>query len=235
MLVIAHRGACRRAAENTVAAFRIAIELGADGVEFDVRRSLDGVLVIHHDASIDGVGPIVEHTFASLRALRPAIPTLAETLDVVGAMTLINIEMKCCAWEPDADADGVVARGVANEIAARGLHANAVVSSFDLVAVDQVHALDPAIETGWLVQGVDPAVAVATAQDHGHGWLHPDWGNLHLRLASSVEAAGRYGIRLDTWTVDDPAVLREFAAAGVEAAITNVPEIGLAATRPSVD
>ena len=62
------------APENTLAAFSKARELGADGVELDVRRSADGVLVVHHDPAIDGFGPLAQLTFAELRAAQPADP-----------------------------------------------------------------------------------------------------------------------------------------------------------------
>ena len=67
-LVLGHRGAPRAARENTVEAFRRAVELGADGVELDVRRTADDVLVVHHDPAVEGVGPIVGATAAELAA-----------------------------------------------------------------------------------------------------------------------------------------------------------------------
>ena len=70
-LVLAHRGANRLARENTVDAFVRARELGADGVELDVRRTADGVLVVHHDAAVEPVGLLVEQPFAEIRAALP--------------------------------------------------------------------------------------------------------------------------------------------------------------------
>ena len=68
-LVLAHRGASRAAAENTPEAFRLALALGADGVELDVRRAADGALVVHHDPVLNG---------EPLRRLAgPPVPTLA--------------------------------------------------------------------------------------------------------------------------------------------------------------
>src|SRR5438045_594778 len=71
-LVLGHRGASAAARENTLAAFTRAREMGADGVELDVRRTADGVLVVHHDPDAEGVGLIRSVTFADLRAARPA-------------------------------------------------------------------------------------------------------------------------------------------------------------------
>lgn len=228
-LVLGHRGASHDAPENTIAAFARAAAVGADGVELDVHRTADRVLVVHHDAVLEGFGLVADASFADLRAARPDVPTFAETLDACAGMRLVNVEMKCSAWEADPDPERVVARGVAAEIAARGIRETTVVSSFDLSMIDDLRTIDSTITTGWLFHGSDPEPAVAIAQARGHRWLHPDWGNLDAHLDATVAAARAAGVRLDTWTVDDPAVIRRFAAAGVDAVITNDPAAALAA------
>src|SRR6188768_3753377 len=100
-LVLAHRGACRQAPENTLNAFARARALGADGVELDVRRSADGVLLVHHDATAEPLGAFAALPFAEIRAARPSVPTLAEALDACAGL-LVNVEVKCLPWEPDA-------------------------------------------------------------------------------------------------------------------------------------
>ena len=132
-LVLAHRGASAVAPENTIAAFSKARELGADGVELDVRRSADGVLIVHHDPAIEGVGPLVQLTFAQLRAARPAVPTFDEALDACRGM-VVNAEVKCLPWETDADGDGSVMRATVDALAGR--EGTFIVSSFDLRSVD---------------------------------------------------------------------------------------------------
>jgi glycerophosphoryl diester phosphodiesterase len=229
VLVVAHRGASHQARENTLAAYTRAIELGADGVELDVHRSADDELVVHHDATVTGFGLIAAQPFAALRAHDAEIPTLAETFDIVGDMTLVNVEMKCCAWDADPDPGRVVARGVAALLASRGRRDNVVVSSFDLAMMDDLRAIDDRLTTGWLVSRQDPVAAAATAARHGHAWLHPDWGHLAANLDASVVAAAGHGIRLDPWTIDEPAVIVDFARAGVDAVITNEPDVALAA------
>jgi Glycerophosphoryl diester phosphodiesterase len=101
-LVLAHRGACKRAPENTIEAFRLAAELGADGVELDARRTADGVIVVSHDPVIEGFGLLVEHPFATLRAEVPSVPTLEEVLALLtGTLDLlVNIEIKCFPTSP---------------------------------------------------------------------------------------------------------------------------------------
>lgn len=226
-LVVAHRGACRRAPENTLDAFRIARELGADGVELDVHRTSDDALVVHHDAAAAALGLLVDHTVAEVRAARPDIPTLAEVFGVLGDL-LVNVEIKCCAWDPDPDPERRVARAVVDLVRDLGVTERVVVSSFDLGHIDASRALAPEIATGFLVHGHDPVPLVARCAESGHTWLHPDWGNLAFRLDACVDAARAAGVRLDPWTVDDPEVIRRFFAAGVDAVITNVPEVALA-------
>src|SRR5262249_37627094 len=118
-LVLGHRGASAVAPENTLAAFARARELGADGVELDVRRTADDVLLVHHDPEVDGFGVIVGSSFAELRAAHPALPTLAEALDACRGL-LVNAEIKCLPWEPDPDTDGHVARATVDAIVATG-------------------------------------------------------------------------------------------------------------------
>ena len=224
-LVVAHRGASHDAPENTLAAFGLAISMGADGIELDVHRTADHVLVVHHDAELAGIGLVMEHTHAELIAARPEVPTLDEVFDLCSGMALVNVEMKCCAWDVDADPDRIVARAVAQLIDRRHAHHNVVVSSFDLAMLDDLRAIDSSIATGWLIHGHDPAAAVAVAREHGHDNLHPDWGNLDARLDATMLVAREHGVRINTWTVDDPEKLREFAAAGVHAVITNRPDV----------
>lgn len=224
-LVLAHRGACRRAPENTIAAFAAARALGADGVELDVRRTADGVLVVHHDPAIDGLGVLANVPFARLRAGRPDIPTLAEALEACRGM-LVNVEVKCLPWEPDADADHVAARGSVDLVRDHG--ADAVFSSFDLATVDAVRAYAPGTETGFLVYGQDVDAAAALASERGHGWLHPERAAVVADLDAIARCHDR-GLRVDVWTVDDPADIVALASAGVDAIITNVPDGALAA------
>ena len=110
-LVLGHRGASAVAPENTIAAFSKARELGADGVELDVRRSADGVLIVHHDA--DDRRASARWSRADVRrAARGAArrsPTLDEALDACRGL-VVNAEVKCLPWEPDADRDGSVMR-----------------------------------------------------------------------------------------------------------------------------
>lgn len=107
-ILLGHRGAKNYAPENTLAAFTLALEQGADGVELDAKLSADGVVVVHHDAMLDrttdGKGPLARHTFAQLRELDAGsffsekfrgekIPTLEEVFETVGKRAVVNVEL----------------------------------------------------------------------------------------------------------------------------------------------
>jgi glycerophosphoryl diester phosphodiesterase len=221
-LVLGHRGASARAPENTLDAFALARELGADGVELDVRRTADDVLVVHHDPEVKGFGIVVDAPFAALRAARPAIPTLAEALAACRGL-LVNAEIKCLPWERDADTDGRVARATVDAIVAS--QTDAVISSFDLDAVDRVRAFGAGIPTGWLTHGQEVAAAAQTAADHGHEWCNPDVRAALTAGAVGIAAAHDAGVRVSVWTVDDPGDARSLATAGVDSIITNAPDV----------
>ncbi|MDQ1458005.1 MAG: glycerophosphoryl diester phosphodiesterase [Actinomycetota bacterium] len=227
-LVLGHRGASHARPENTLSAFAMARELGADGVELDARRSADGWIVVHHNPGVEGFGLIVEHGFTALRAAHPEIPTLVEALQACAGM-IVNVEIKCLPWEPDADTDRVVVRAV-GEIVRAAVRAGPpgsefIVSSFDLGAVDASLAFAPEITTGWLTSGQEIATAAPIATAHGHAWLNPDRVSALRASPEAIADARRSGLRLNVWTVDDPKEIATLAAVGVDAIITDVPDV----------
>ena len=225
-LVLGHRGASAAAPENTLAAFARAREMGADGVELDVRRTADDVLVVHHDPDAEGVGVIRTVTFADLRAARPALPTLDEALDACRGL-LVNTEVKCLPWEPDPDPDGAVVRATVDAIARTAT--NAVLSSFDLTAVDRAHEYAPTLPTAWLTHGQEVEGAARIAADHGHTWLNPDVRAARRGGAAGIGVAHAAGLRVSVWTVDDLDDARTLAADGADILITNTPDRLIAA------
>ena len=226
-LVLGHRGAPRRARENTLEAFEIARTLGADGVELDVRLTADGVGVIHHDPHVEGYGLIRAAPFEQLRRDQPHVPTLDEALDVL-AGAFVNIEMKCLSWDPDPDPEGVVPALVAAAVDGRGIRDDVVVSSFDLDAVGALRAIDARIPSGWLTTGLAVETTAPYAVLRGVGWLHPDRAAVAADPTTGVRVAKEHGLRVDVWTVNDPDEMRALAAAGADAFITDVPDVALA-------
>jgi glycerophosphoryl diester phosphodiesterase len=221
--IFAHRGSAGNARENTIGAFVAARELGADGVELDVRRTSDGVLMVHHDASVAELGALASLT---ARELPDWLPTLGDALDACGGID-VNVEIKNAPCEPGYDEGTTLAIEVARQLERRGETGRMVVSSFDLATVDAVRAYSVDLETAWLVEpGADVAGALALVAEHGHRGVHP----YHLFVdVDFVEAARVAGVAVRVWTVDEPDRVAELAAMGVEAIITNDVARSLAA------
>jgi glycerophosphoryl diester phosphodiesterase len=224
--VLAHRGAARVAPENTVEAFVAAGALGADGVELDVHRTADGALVVHHDADARGVGVLAERLEAEIRAARPEIPTLAEALEACSGM-LVNIEVKNLPGDADYDPTDGVAAAVVQLLTRRGRRDDVLVSSFNLESADRVRDLDGSIPTGFLtLVGMDPLHGVEVAHAHGHGAFHPDVRALAGDAAgATIARAHELGMRVNVWTVNGEDEMRRLATAGVDAIITDVPDV----------
>lgn len=224
-LVLAHRGASRVEPENTLAAFRRALSLGADGVELDVHRTADGGLVVHHEPAVAGLGRLAELPTAAVRAAEPTIPVLAEALDVCAGWT-VNVEIKSPGRAGEPGAGPETAPAVVELLAARGGRDRVLVSSFDLAAVDRVRELDDRIPTALLTaRTTDLAGLLSLAHDRGHRALNPRAHALAGRRAGRlVERAAGLGMALYAWTVNDARQIRRLAAAGITGIITDVPD-----------
>jgi glycerophosphoryl diester phosphodiesterase len=224
--VLAHRGARRVAPENTVEAFVAAAALGADGVELDARRTADEGLVVHHDADAHGVGVLIERNEAEIRAARPDIPTLEEALDACAGM-LVNVEVKNLPGDADYDPTNHAAIAVVELLARRDRRDDVLVSSFNLEAVDRVRELDGSIPTGFLtLVGMDPVDGVGLAHAHGHSAVHPDVRALGGEAAgATIARAHELEMAVNVWTVNGEDEMRRLAAAGVDAVITDVPDV----------
>jgi glycerophosphoryl diester phosphodiesterase len=224
--IIAHRGASRAARENTIDAFALAVAMGVDGVELDVRRTRDGHLVVHHDARIEGGAAIID---LDRRALPGHVPDLHEALVACAGATgeieiTVNIEIKNDANEPDFDAERSIAPLVVGDALAVADPHHWLISSFDLAMVDAVVATGAGIATAWLVVDVPPGTVPLLAE-RGHRALHPWVGALDRSTIDECHAAG---IAVNTWTCDDPDRMRELIGWGVDGICTNVPDIALA-------
>ncbi len=214
----AHRGSPDPASgirENTLEAFFRARLLGAQGVELDVRRTADGALALHHDAEIRGFGPVHEVEADSLPASVAFLPAALEAC--VGLD--INIELKNLPSEPGFDPTERMAREVAELVVAADRVSTVVVSSFWPASLSAVREVDPDLTTGLLVAPwFDPAAAVPVALEHGCGAFHP-----HASLVDEalMTEAGRAGLSVAAWTVNDPEQLDVLAALGVGTVITD--------------
>ncbi len=220
-VVVAHRGAsAAHPPGNTLLAFRAAAELGADGVELDVRRAADGSLVVHHDGELPD-GRLINTL--SREALPEWVPTLDASLAVCAESGLtVNVEIKNSPLEADFDEDRTVADDVL--VALDGWSAaDVLISSFDPGSVAKVATLGAPFPTGLLLW--DPSTiadALESAAAIGHAAVNP-WSPYIDR--DLVAKATDLGLAVNAWTVDEPDEMRALIDLGVASIITNVPDV----------
>ncbi|MCO5194010.1 MAG: hypothetical protein M9930_12095 [Anaerolineae bacterium] len=229
LLIIAHRGASADAPENTMRAFQLACEQGADGIEFDVLLSADAIPIVIHDDTLDrttnGTGPVKSMTAAQLQQLDAGdgetIPTLDQVLDTFGRNWLLNIEIKLYGWFNRG-----CEKAVAAVIAKHNLADHVVVSSFDFRVMRRARRVMP------------PGVGLALLRDNSYTYTHRffkgqfDHPHFTLVTEKSMDMARATGQRVNVWTVDDSAEAQRLQTLGVNALITNRPaalrtELGL--------
>jgi glycerophosphoryl diester phosphodiesterase len=194
-LVVAHAGGRSTAAPNTLDAFRHAVALGADMIEFDVRRTVDGVLILHHDDAVNGM-VLARSQYADV--LRTAagigyrIPTLEEMLDAMLGRVCLDVELKESGYESD----------VIRLTLDRGFPpADIIVTSFDMRAVAAARGAHAEVRTGLLVWDMTPQQALDRFASSGADVLGPD---CQLLDETFVREAGARRIELMPWTVNDP-------------------------------
>ena len=237
-LILGHRGASAEAPENTLAAFRLALEQGADGIELDVTLTADGAVVVIHDDRLDrtttGQGLVGRLTLAEIRACEagyPArfggrfpglrVPTLAEVFEACGDHAIINIELK-----HDHSPGRQLARRVVELIHAHGWQRRVLLSSFQFSSLGRVKALDPSLPVALLYMApvFGPRLAECLARRLPHEAHHPAARGLS---ANDIAWYHQHNLRVNAWTVDDEAELRRLALAGVDGLITNRPEVAV--------
>lgn len=217
--IVAHQGASRRAAPNTIDAFALAVDLGADAIELDARRTADGVVIVHHDAWLPGQDrPIVAMTRREVATLAPSVPDLAAALDACRPLW-VDVEIKNDPSEPDWDPDDPVLEAITPLVSEGTL-----VTSFNPVTVDR--ARRRGMVTGWLLSAMVPPADVLRDWP-GHPWILPE-STAMADAATVVAAAREAGAAVGVWTVDEPAEVMRLAAAGVDLVFTNEPDSALA-------
>src|SRR5205085_6717601 len=131
-------GASAVCPENTVAAFVEARRQGADMVELDARLTADGVVVVHHDPVVEGVGQVSQLDATDLPDWLPTLETALAACDGMG----VNVELKHLPHEPDFDPDHRISAAVVDVVRAAAMVDRVLLSSFDLAAVDAARRLD---------------------------------------------------------------------------------------------
>jgi len=232
-LVFAHRGASAYAPENTLPAFALAAEMKAFGVELDVHLTKDGKIVVTHDGEIsrvsDGTGKIADYTLAELRKFnfgvkwadkygKVDIPTLDEVYELLAPTGLyVNVELKAGG---EAFVKKVYDCAAAHQMTERVLY-----SSFnhwnltDMLAYDGDAFVAP-------LYGTDIVKPIDYAALWGAKAIHPHYHQI-LNHPEILTRAAETGIRVHPWTVDDPTAIRTLKNLGIDAVISNTPDVAL--------
>lgn len=230
--VVAHRGGKRWAPENTMAAFKKAIEAGADGIELDIHRCKSGELVVIHDDTLNrtagGTGQIKDHTLAELRALDcgswydPAfkaerIPLLKEVLDEVNGRLTVNIEIKNCP-NNYADIDSELLK-----LLETYAHPDKIIiSSFDHLVLKRIHDSCDKYKLALLGD-----CAIYDLPDYARKTGASAWNpEFDCVRDDTVKMAHDAGISVNTWTVNSKEGWQKAIDLGVDAIITDDP-VGL--------
>jgi glycerophosphoryl diester phosphodiesterase len=236
MRVIAHRGFSGSAPENTLSAFRKAIEIGADMFELDVLLSRDGKVVVIHDETLDrttsGTGKVADYSLAELAELDAgtwfssdfrgeSIPTLAEVLELAKEKILVNVEIKTEAVTNKAR--GGIVEKVLNLVRGSGMEDQVVISSFDPRALAQSRELDPSFHTASLFnrqlqKGMSPREVMDEVGSRGFSLSH------EIINASIVEECHRLGRPVAVYTVNEVEKMKELIELGVDALFTDHPD-----------
>ena len=234
-MVYGHRGFSAAAPMNTLAAFELAADLGADGVELDVQLSRDGHAVVIHDFTVDattnGSGNVSEMSLSQLKALDAGswfdaawrgsqIPTLAEVFEAVGRRLLVNVEIKTLPHQDDG-----IEKVVADEIGKAGMEDRVLVSSFNPLALQRFRAIWPQIPLARLTFAGMPAELFEMWRSVPCEVLHPGQDEIDEAFMQSARAGGYL---VNTWTVNDEARARELEALGVDGIVSDHPDRMLA-------
>ncbi len=227
----AHRGASAYAPENTLPAFKMALDQGAHGIELDLQRTVDGVLVVVHDETIDrtsnGFGRVADLTLDELRRCdfsngfighrNVRIPTLTEVLELIAPTdATLNIELKN-SIEPYPGMELEAAEMVAEA----GLMDQVVFSSFNHPSLANLRGIVPPADIGVLyTDGLYNPWEYARWV--GAGALHPSWRA--LRQPDYVWLAHESGVKVHVWTVDEEKDVAHAIGLGVDALVTNFPD-----------
>lgn len=232
MILIGHRGARFEAPENTIPGFHYAVDLGLSAVEFDIRLSKDGHLVVIHDETVDrttnGTGKVADFTLEELQALDArsifpdwnepcSIPTFAEVLDVVDVMSELMIEIK----EYDHARADIVVPAVIAEIRGRGIEEQVTITCFDPYPLEVAQHLAPKIRRGYIGKWDSPtfletALAVGATQADAN------------QVASDrdvLAAAREQGLRIIGWPTNSQEDLDSVMTMGASLLCTDAPSL----------
>ena len=230
--IFAHRGASAYAPENTLAAFELAVDQGADAIELDAKLSSDGQVVVIHDDTVDrttnGTGRVNSLSLSDLASLDAGsrfssifpsqkIPALDDVFEAVGNRIFINVELTNYS-SPRDDLPGKVISLVQKH----HLERSVLLSSFNIIALIQARNLHPDIALGFLTQRGEAQAALRTKLFRfGPSLaLHPIGYDITPQL---LQTAQHSRCRVHTYTIDRPEDMQQLFAMSVDGIFTNDP------------
>jgi glycerophosphoryl diester phosphodiesterase len=218
VLKIGHRGARAYEPENTLSSFRLALELGVDAVELDVRKTVDNELVVIHNADVnkttDGSGAVNELTLEEIQRFVSEkgehVPTLEEVLDAVAKHVKVLVELKETGTEEQ----------VISLIRKKRLTDNVIIISFHEDTLRKVRELSDKVETGLIyVRHKNP---IQTALDLKAEYLLPLYRFTH---SSNVKKAHEAGLKVIVWPINNKEEVDEYKKKGVDGIASDRPDI----------
>ena len=233
-IILGHRGASGYAPENTLEAFRLAMDMGADGFELDVHLSKDGELIVMHDERVDrttdGSGLIQSFTLKELKALDASngmakykgakVPTLGELYDLIrDTRHVVNVEIKT---------DQIVYPDIAEKVLKleqeKGMEGRILYSSFNHYTLMELRRIKSDVKYGILYSDglYEPW---KYARSIGAQYIHPHWRT--LLYPGMIEGSLAAGVGINPWTVNDEEIMALCIQSGI-GVITNYPDKALA-------
>jgi len=215
--IIGHRGAAAYCRENTLESFRKAIDLGADGIEFDVRRTADHTLIVHHDAEIVGIRlSRISYPEARDLALHQGYPLcrLDEVIDMTADRLLLDVELKEEGYEAE----------VADQLAISLPMDRFFFTSFSLESMRTIRRHDPRLQVGWLSDTISKSI-LDTLIDSGMDFFLPRSDAVTPRWADPMRQSG---LKVIPWTVNRPERIKKLLSYPcIRGLISDRPDCGL--------
>ncbi|MEM6527761.1 MAG: glycerophosphodiester phosphodiesterase family protein [Chloroflexota bacterium] len=233
-LVFAHRGAMAYAPMNTMAAFELAVEQGADGIELDVWMCMDDIPVVIHDFTVDkttdGEGRIGSMTLDEIKALDAGswfsedfagqrIPTLDEVFEAVGQQVFINVEVK----STNINNENIVYH-VLESIRNNNMSDRVIVSSFNPFVLRPMYKAASDIALGLLQDATIPWYVPLLLMGNNYAAEHPYYKQVDEAFMAKAARKNRH---VNVWTVNDPDEARRLKSLGVSSVITDKPDVML--------
>jgi glycerophosphoryl diester phosphodiesterase len=231
IICTAHRGASAQFPENTLLAFRRALEQGADALELDIQRTADGELVVIHDSTLErttnGHGSVADHSFQEIRQLDAGqgerVPHLGEVIQLAReAQVRLCMEVKGATEAEEL----VIAEVILRTLEAANFLSQAIITSFSAPALLHAKALQPDVATMLDPSPQDgsltPRQICAQTLRAGANCLSYDFRFLTPEIAAECRLTG---LALWPWDPDEPADIQQVLQLGVQGVMTNCPDV----------